>query len=159
MIQLDSGVLTRLAQKDHRDHAVAASCILVLHAQGETLGLLPQNIYEFWTVATRPRTAAEGLGLTPVQAKAQVERFVAMFTLQFTDDRGLYQQWSKLAETHSCSGKAAHDARIIAAMNLLGLSHLLTFNPRDFQRYTPAITLLNPHQVAASGSPSPPGAP
>jgi predicted nucleic acid-binding protein len=83
MIQLDSGVLTRLCQRDHRDHSTAAACVLLLHEQQEALTMLPQNIYEFWTVATRPKASAEGLGLTPLQAKAQIERFVAMFPLQF----------------------------------------------------------------------------
>jgi hypothetical protein len=38
-------------------------------------------------------------------------------------------------------------------MNVLGITQLLSFNLRDFQRYTPAISLLNPIQVAASRMP------
>jgi hypothetical protein len=45
-------------------------------------------------------------------------------------------------------GKPAHDARLVAAMERHGLTHLLTFNLVDFQRYA-GLELLDPHQVAA----------
>jgi len=149
MIQLDSGVLTRMAQKDHRDHTTAVACVLNLHSRNESLIIIPQNIHEFWTVATRPKTSAEGLGLTPEQTKTQIDRFLAMFPLEFNDDRQLYAEWMRLVETHRCLGKAAHDARLVAAMNLHGITRMLTFNAKDFRRYAPAIYLLEPAQIVA----------
>ena len=104
MIQLDTGLLTRLAQKDHRDHTAVAELILDLHARKESLVLVPQNIFEFWTVATRPRTAAEGLGLSTAQVRQQVERFLVMFPLHFCDDQQLYAEWMRLVEQHNCQG-------------------------------------------------------
>lgn len=145
MIQLDTGVLTRLCQKDHRDHQVASACVQLLHSRNEEFAIVPQNLYEFWTVATRPRAAAEGLGLSSAQAADQVGRFVTMFVLQFSDEQQLYDEWLRLAANHDCAGKAAHDARIVAAMNLHGAMQLLTFNPKDFQRYP--ITVLDPAEV------------
>jgi len=44
-------------------------------------------------------------------------------------------------------GKAAHDARLVAAMNRHALSHLLTFNVSDFKRY-PAIQILDADKMA-----------
>ncbi len=36
-----------------------------------------------------------------------------------------------------------HDARLVAVMNVFGLTHLLTFNVTDFKRY-PAIEATHP---------------
>jgi hypothetical protein len=43
-------------------------------------------------------------------------------------------------------GVQVHDARLVALMMAHGLSHLLTLNPADFQRY-PGITALSPSAV------------
>jgi len=41
-----------------------------LRAQGETVYITPQNLVEFWSVATRP-VSVNGLGLTPEEADAE----------------------------------------------------------------------------------------
>jgi predicted nucleic acid-binding protein len=44
-------------------------------------------------------------------------------------------------------GKQAHDARLVAAMKVHDLRHLLTFNDTDFKRFT-EITVVNQRDVA-----------
>ena len=44
---------------------------------------------------------------------------------------------------HDVKGKNVHDARIVAAMNVNGITQLLTFNTADFKRF-PGIILLAP---------------
>jgi predicted nucleic acid-binding protein len=46
------------------------------------------------------------------------------------------------------SGKQAHDARIVAAMKVHGVTHLLTFNTDDFKRYTD-IAAVHSASIAA----------
>jgi antitoxin component HigA of HigAB toxin-antitoxin module len=49
---------------------------------GDTPCIVPQSLYEFWTVATRkpnPQSALSGLGMTPDQAYAEI---VAQINLQ-----------------------------------------------------------------------------
>jgi hypothetical protein len=43
-----------------------------------------------------------------------------------------------------------HDARLVAAMHVHGVTHLLTLNVRDFARY-PGITVVHP-QTLLDGS-------
>lgn len=43
-------------------------------------------------------------------------------------------------------GKRAHDARIIAAMLANGITHLLTFNPSDFEGIS-SITIIHPQDL------------
>ena len=47
------------------------------------------------------------------------------------------------------SGRKAHDARIVAAMKVYGLNHLVTFNTDDFKRYA-GITVVDPQDIVAS---------
>ena len=45
-------------------------------------------------------------------------------------------------------GVNVHDARLVAAMLVHGLTHILTFNTTDFARYT-EITAVHPTAVIA----------
>ena len=53
-ILLDTNVLGRLSQPGHAMHATAISAVKVLRDGQHELRLVPQVIYEYWTVATRP---------------------------------------------------------------------------------------------------------
>ena len=47
------------------------------------------------------------------------------------------------------AGKKAHDARLVAAMNLHGITHIVTFNSDDFARDA-GITVIHPQGLAPS---------
>jgi hypothetical protein len=47
---------------------------------------------------------------------------------------------------HGVTGKKAHDTRLVAAMMVHGVTHLLTFNIEDFKQYS-NITLVHPEDV------------
>ena len=49
-------------------------------------------------------------------------------------DSDVYAEWERLAIEHEVIGKKAHDARIVAAMNVYGITSILTFNVDDFAR-------------------------
>lgn len=53
---LDANILLRAIQKDHSQQAEALAVITKLLKKAEDVFLLPQAIYEFWVVATRPTT-------------------------------------------------------------------------------------------------------
>lgn len=147
-ILLDANVLLRLTDPTSATHRVAAISVSSLRAQGETLHVVPQSIYEFWVVATRP-ISYNGLGLSPTECVREVARLEASFPV-LDDKATLFTEWRNAVAVFACQGKLAHDARYIAAMRTHGLTHLLTFNVRDFARY-PGITVLDPNTVAAIG--------
>jgi len=62
------------------------------------------------------------------------------------DVPAVFAEWESLVSQHSVIGKNAHDARIVAAMKVHGVSHLVTFNVRDFKRY-PGVTVVTPAEV------------
>jgi predicted nucleic acid-binding protein len=121
---------------------------------GHTLCVVPQNLYEFWVVCTRP-LANNGLGKSVAEAAAEVAKLKTIFTL-LDDTPAVFPTWEQLVSTHAVLGKNAHDARLVAAMLVHGVTHLLTFNDADFRRFT-AITVLIPTSVLAP--PSPPAPP
>ena len=51
-------------------------------------------------------------------------------------------------------GRDSHDTRIVAAMNVHGVTHLLTFNKDDFRRYT-NIVAISPGEVIAAQQEAP----
>lgn len=60
MILLDTNLLTRMTRSNDAQCTAARDAILKLMARGETLIVVPQNLYEFWAVATRLRGRPTG---------------------------------------------------------------------------------------------------
>lgn len=141
---LDSNILLRMAQVSHPMHAEATQATTALLRQGETIHIIPQILYEFWSVATR-EVQFNGLGLSIPDAQSELARLKTIF-LFLPDSPAIYPEWERLVTQHAVSGRDSHDTRIVAAMNVHGITHLLTFNKDDFKRF-PSITVLLPSEV------------
>jgi len=146
-VALDTNILTRAAQPAHPSHTQTLDALAALKKQGEDLCIVPQNLYEFWVVATRP-VAANGLAMSIAQAQAELSSIKNLFNL-LNDTQAVYTEWERLVLRYSVAGKTAHDARIVAAMLVHGINQLLTFNADDFKRFSDIVVLtpagvLNP---------------
>jgi predicted nucleic acid-binding protein len=144
-ILADTNILARLAQPSHPHYAIALRALAALDGADHEPVIVPQVLYEFWVVCTRP-AAENGLGFTCAQAAREILQAQRFFTL-LLDERGIYVRWEQLVSTVEARGKSAHDARLVAAMERHGLTHLLTFNVVHFQRYA-GIIILDPAQSA-----------
>ena len=148
-VALDTNVLTRSIQPDSPQHVKAQQAIRALRTRRDELCVFPQTFYEFWTVCTRPR-GENGLGLTPTETASELEKARSLFSvLTHHNEAALLSEWERLVQTYDVKGKGAHDARIVAAMRLHGLTSILTFNTGDFRRY-PGLTVLSPEQSISS---------
>ena len=132
-ILVDTSLIVRCSDPKDKDHSVAVAALDHLQQQGHELRLVPQNIYEYWVVATRP-VENNGLGFSPTTLQTNVQAFIALFPL-LRDERTIFQHWQQLVTTHEVRGKPAHDTRLVAAMKRHSITHLLTFNAADFKRY------------------------
>jgi predicted nucleic acid-binding protein len=151
---VDTNILSRMAEPGHAMSQAALDSTRALGLQGHALYVVPQNLYEFWVVCTRPQ-ANNGLGKSVTETVMELAKVKTLFTL-LDDPPALYPAWEQLVTAHAIAGKIAHDARLVAAMVVHGLTHLLTFNDADFRRFT-GITVLTPAAVLASlSSPLPP---
>lgn len=79
----------------------------------------------------------------PIDARGCLRRdFGCSLTL------AIHQEWRRLIVTHSVSGVRVHDARLVAAMRVFGVKRILTFNERDFARYSD-IEAIHPSSISA----------
>jgi predicted nucleic acid-binding protein len=79
-ILVDTNVLLRRAQPEHPSHAVAVESVARLLTAGEEVYFTPQNIAEFWNVATRP-AANNGLGFPIAVVLSEVGNIERALTL------------------------------------------------------------------------------
>lgn len=141
----DTNVFLRLVRRDDPQHDLARAAVRALWAQRERLCITSQILGEFWNVCTRPVEARGGLGLT----LDETDRLVRLMERRCTflpDNLAVHVEWRRLLLAHQVRGVQVHDARIVAAMLTHGVTHLLTFNVNDFQRY-PAIQVVHPVDV------------
>jgi predicted nucleic acid-binding protein len=137
---LDTNILLRSIDVHHAMHGDAIKAIKILRSQGELLHITPQNTIEFWNVYTRP-LERNGLGRTASEADAELSRLEILFPL-LPDSPQIYPQWRKLVSDYGVIGVNVHDAKLVAAMLVHGVTHILTFNVRDFRRYREITAVL-----------------
>lgn len=142
---LDANILARLADTNHHHHDIVKNAVKKMRRQGASLRTIPQSFFEFWVVVTRP-LASNGWGLTIEEAETFLDYFSRSYWIM-PDDPALLTCWRRLIVRYSISGRQAHDARYIAAMQAHNLTHFLTFD-KDFERYKKEnIVIVNPAQI------------
>lgn len=97
LVLLDTNILLRLAVPVHPMHLVARHAVIKLQANGDRLVLVPQNIYEYWVVATRP-IPNNGLGFSSKHTESTVNAFLETFSL-LRDERGVFPVWQDLVRS------------------------------------------------------------
>ena len=143
---VDTSVLIGSVQKASIRRESAEEAVKALRSRKGNLYIVPQNLIEFWAVATRP-IEANGLGLSIKDAQNEIDRIKILFVLK-SEDETIFDNWEKLVSEYSVIGKTTHDARLVAAMQTHGIENLLTFNVADFKRYSGLISVSTPHDFA-----------
>ncbi len=122
----------RFDRSDPR-HQSVKDAIDRLLLRGEHVCITAQNLIEFQSVATRP-TAVSGLGFTPSEASRMAEDIRSSFSF-LADTAAVYLHWRTLVNKYDVKGRQVHDARLVAVMLSYDITHFLTLNPIDFQRF------------------------
>ena len=142
---LDTNILLRVVRPMDPEHTLVRSTLQTLRIRGETGYYLSQNLIEFWNVCTRPATARGGFGFSSEETERATKLVERLFTL-LPDTPTIHMEWRRLVVTYGVQGVHVHDARLVAGMRAHGLTHILTLNPSDFNRY-PGITVVHPASV------------
>jgi predicted nucleic acid-binding protein len=142
---VDTNVLLRSIDVGHAAQPVAQNAMIKLGKDRESLSTFSQNLIEFWAVATRP-IANNGLGLSIAQTEEELTNLKRLFKL-LPNTADILPEWEQLVVKRQVLGKQAHDARLVAAMKVHNVTHLLTFNTDDFKRYD-EITVVNPQNIS-----------
>ncbi len=144
-VLLDTNILLRSAQSNHALFTPAKHAVLTLLGRSDLVFFCPQNIVEFWNVATRP-AAQNGMGLpcsSVLREIAAIEKSLSLLP----DIPEVYEVWKQIVSDHKVQGVKVHDARLVAVMKVYSIDALLTFNSSDFQRFTD-ITTIHPSSLS-----------
>jgi predicted nucleic acid-binding protein len=144
MILVDTNLLLRASQPGDKQHQTAVDAIVKVGELGYEPCIVPQVLYEYWVVVTRP-LRNNGFGMSADNAKEEIDRFLNRFHY-VSDHPDLFNEWFRLVVEYNVQGKVEHDARLVAAMILGNVTHMLTFNYDDFQRFA-EITIVAPDAV------------
>lgn len=143
---VDTSVLIRTLQPHHLLYGSAGNAIRLLPGQGRRLHIVAQNLIELWVVATRPR-GENGLGMTLADAATELGRIKNLFFF-LPETPAIFPVWEALVIDNAVSGKSSHDARLVAAMQVHGLTAILTFDKKGFSRFH-GIEVVHPAEVAS----------
>lgn len=142
---LDTNVLLRIRYRAAPEYHVIRAALRRLLARGETFCFTSQNLVEFWNVSTRSSSARGGLGLSTAETDRRA-RLIERLCVFLPDTPAVHQEWRRLVVRHSVVGVQVHDARLVAAMLVHGIPHLLTLDGSGFTRY-PGITAVHPESL------------
>ena len=144
MILIDTNVLLRSEQAQSQDYATAHQALARLFANKQGV-LFPQVLTEYWCVCTRPPGKDNGFGWTCAATEERIEAWKQAYRL-LRDQPEIYEQWQSLVSRYEVKGKKVHDARLVATLLVHSLTHILTFNVRDFRRFQ-EITVVHPNAI------------
>ena len=144
---MDTNILLRLVQPDSPEYGTIRQCTDRLWERGADLFFTSQNLAEFWNVCTRPADR-NGFGFSVAETDERAYLIESKFSFA-ADSEATHHEWRKIVVAAGVSGIQVHDARMVAAMRVHGISNLLTLNAKDFRRFS-GITVLSPDDVLAS---------
>lgn len=100
-------------------------------------------------MATRPADQ-NGLGMPLATVLAEFARLKRFFSV-LPETEAVYPAWERLVSAYQVIGKPAHDARLVAAMQVHGIKDILTFDRTGFTRYA-GIKAVHPADIISPAS-------
>lgn len=142
----DTNFALRFAFRQNPQHHTVRQAVRTLRQKGNEIFIVPQTCVEFWNAATRP-AKNNGFGFSVTDADFFLRLVERIFPL-LPDNANVHQEWRKLVVDFGVSGVQVHDARIVAAMLVHQVTHILTFNTSDFTRYSSiGIVAVDPKTI------------
>jgi predicted nucleic acid-binding protein len=139
-VLVDTNILLRSAQPNHSLFSEATRAVTKLMRDKHSLFICPQNIAEFWNVATRP-AESNGLGFSQTEVVREISSIESLFPV-VPDVPAIYGKWKAIVQDNQVQGVKVYDARLVAIMAVYGIESILTFNASDFKRYSSISAIL-----------------
>jgi predicted nucleic acid-binding protein len=137
---VDTNVLVYANVAEAPFHTEARTAIRTYEDQGVTLWISRQIIREYLATLTRPNLFETSPDITTLQT--QVHAFMQRFQIA-EDGPQITATLLNLLAAVAVGGAQVHDANVVATMQVYGLTHLLTHNVEDFDRFRPYITMVS----------------
>jgi predicted nucleic acid-binding protein len=142
---LDTNILLRSYRASDPEHPLVLAALQKLRQQNEPLFTTAQSMVELACVLPKPTGPGNGMGMSSGAASLVLQRMERLFPV-LPDTPEVYRQWVPLFSNPGAVGRQVYDMRIVAAMQTHGLSHLLTLDAKDFNRYR-SITVVHPRDL------------
>ena len=141
----DTNNFLRLVEKQSAHRQIVLEAIRKIRLNNQIIYYTPQVLAEFWNVCTRPQTARGGFGLSITQTERKVDLIQKHFNL-LPDNLTTFNEWRKLVSKYQITGVQVHDAKMAASMITYKIQNLVTFNEKDFKRFS-MINVMNPKDI------------
>ncbi|MGB8060411.1 MAG: PIN domain-containing protein [Candidatus Sulfotelmatobacter sp.] len=141
---VDTNILLRMTRRSDPQHQLVDTALARLASQGTIFYYTHQNIAELWNAMTRP-AVRNGLGLSVSEAEQEVRAIEGGMSF-LPDSEAVYREWRRIVVRYGVLGVQVHDARLAAALYVHGVSHILTLNVADFNRFS-GLTPLHPNGI------------
>lgn len=135
-VLVDTNVLLSATDRDRAGHHKA---VRFLTADERHQAISPQIVREYLAVSTRP-VDANGLGLSPSEASANVEQFLDVMTL-LTEGPATTAKLLELIGDVPVLGEQIHDANLVAVALVNAAAAIVTDNTRHFSRFASLIAI------------------
>jgi len=145
LFMADTNIILRFISLSDPNHILVRDAIYSLLQKGEEICYTSQILGEFWNLCTRPTTARSGFGLSIEETDQRAQVIERYFTF-LPDSAAVHAQWRRLVVDYRVLGVKVHDTRLVAAMIVHGLTHVITFNTSDFARYS-EVTAVHPSTI------------
>ncbi len=136
---LDTNILLRYDILETPEHKQVRDAIQMLIHWDCSLWISRQVIREYCRALTHPAFPSP---LEMTQAVKRARQLIQFFQIADENEQ-VMQNLFTLLETIKIGGKQVHDTNIIATMQSFGITHLLTLNLADFDRFRPLIGVLS----------------
>lgn len=124
LLDTDILLLLRLVEPKSSDQIRIRKSVESLWDGGDDLCYTSQNLAEFWNVCTRP-ASKNGFGLS-IEEADQRAALLEKNLIFLPDSRETHEAWRAVVVTFRVAGVQVHDARLVAAMGVYQVDHLLT---------------------------------
>jgi predicted nucleic acid-binding protein len=133
--------------QDDPEHPTISEAVAQLGRSGHEVCYTPQVMREVYAVCTRPK-GSNGLGMEPEVAR-DVLQTIESGPLTFLEESPkVHQEWRSIVDSVEVRGGQTYDASHAAAIKAHGVTHILTRDRRDFNRYA-GVEVIRPENVRA----------
>ena len=139
-IFIDTNIIVYATVSTSSFYGEARQRLIDLRNAGHELWISRQVLREYCVVVTRSGSFPQPM--TTEMATKRVELFQRLFWVA-DETQQVTAHLIALLKQFPTSGKQIHDANIVATMQANGLTHLLTQNISDFNRFQSVVTLLS----------------
>ncbi len=143
---LDTNILIRYDVLETPEHQQVRQAVKTLLERDCTLWISRQVVREYCRVLTHPSFDHP---LDMKQAVQRARQLVPFFRIADETEQ-VMQNLFTLLESVPIGGKQVHDANIVATMQSVGITQLVTLNIADFKRFKSVITLLTLEELTAN---------